>query len=73
MTHRLFSVIRLVSQKLKQMGLIKEQKDIDLSTKSEPWTVQELSDFRKIMHDIKAKNAKRKDKALRLNSKKQSV
>jgi len=55
------------------MGLIKEQKDIDLSTKSEPWTVQELSDFRKIMHDIKAKNAKRKDKALRLNSKKQSV
>jgi hypothetical protein len=55
------------------MGLIKEPKDIDLSTKSEPWTEQELSDFRKIMLEIKAKNAKRKEKALRLNSEKQSV
>lgn len=55
------------------MGLIKEPKDIDLSTKSEPWTEQELSDFRKIMQEIKAKNAKRKAKAWRLNSKKQSV
>jgi len=55
------------------MGLIKESKKIDLSTKSEPWTEQELSDFRKIMQEIKAKNSKRKEKALRLNSKKQSV
>ncbi len=55
------------------MGLIKEPKNIDLSTKSEPWTEQELSDFRKIMQDIKAKNAKRKEKALKLSSKKQSV
>jgi hypothetical protein len=55
------------------MGLIKEPKDIDLSTKSEPWTEQELSDFRKIMQEIKAKNAKRKEKSLQLNSKKQSV
>ena len=44
------------------MGLIKELKNIDLSTKSEPWTVEELSDFRKIMQEIKAKNAKRKEK-----------
>jgi len=46
------------------MGLIKEPKDVDLSTKSEPWTEQELSDFRKIMESIKAKNAKRKAKSL---------
>ncbi|HEY5326839.1 MAG TPA: hypothetical protein VIJ27_07550 [Mucilaginibacter sp.] len=45
-------------------------KDIDLSNKSVPWTEQELSDFRKIMQEIKAKNAKRKERALRLNSKK---
>lgn len=44
------------------MGLIREPKNIDLSTKSEPWTEQELVDFRKIMQDIKAKNAKRKEK-----------
>lgn len=48
------------------MGLIKEPKNIDLSTKSEPWTDEELSDFRKIMQDIKVKNAKRKEKALKL-------
>ena len=55
------------------MGLIKEPKDIDLSTKSEPWTEQELSDFRAVMQEIKAKNAKRKEKALRLTIRKQSV
>ena len=48
------------------MGLIKEPKNIDLSTQSEPWTEQELMDFRKIMQDIKAKNAKRKERALQL-------
>lgn len=46
------------------MGLIKEPKNIDLSTKSEPWTEQELVDFRKIMQAIKAKNAKRKNRVL---------
>jgi len=51
------------------MGLIKEPKSVDLSTKSEPWTEQELSDFRKIMQGIKAKNAKRKEKALQFKSK----
>jgi len=40
------------------MGLIKEPKNVDLSTKSEPWTEQELIDFRKIMQDIRNKNAK---------------
>ncbi len=41
------------------MGLIKEPIDIDLSTKSEPWTENELSDFRKLMIDIKTNNAKK--------------
>jgi hypothetical protein len=39
------------------MGLIKEPMNVDFSTKSEPWTDKELSDFRKIMETIKAKNA----------------
>jgi hypothetical protein len=51
------------------MGLIKEPKNIDLSTKSEPWTEQELADFRKIMQDIKAKNAKRKKRVLKTSKK----
>ncbi|MVN20434.1 hypothetical protein [Mucilaginibacter arboris] len=56
------------------MGLIREPIDVDLSTKSEPWSEQDLSDFRKIMQGIKAKNAKRKDKAsLRTNKKSQHV
>ncbi len=52
------------------MGLTKEPKNVDLSTKSEPWTEQELADFRKIMQDIKAKNAKRKERSLRLKTNK---
>jgi hypothetical protein len=51
------------------MGLIKEPKHIDLSTKSEPWTEKELADFRKIMQDIKAKNTKRKDRKLQRQKK----
>ena len=47
------------------MGLIKEPKNVDLSTKSEPWTEQELVDFRKIMQEIKDKNSKRKELSLR--------
>jgi hypothetical protein len=39
------------------MGLIKEAINIDLSTKSEPWSEKELVDFRKLMANIKAKNA----------------
>lgn len=42
------------------MGLIKEHKEVDFSTKSAPWTEQELSDFRKIMQEIKEKNTKKK-------------
>jgi len=51
------------------MGLIKEPKNVDLSTKSEPWTEEELFDFRKIMQDIKLKNAKLKKRALQSKSK----
>jgi len=51
------------------MGLIKEPKNVDFSTKSEPWTEKELADFRKIMQDIKAKNVKRKDRIKRTISK----
>ena len=40
------------------MGLIKEPKNIDLSTKSEPWSEIELLDFRKIMQEIKNRNKK---------------
>lgn len=45
------------------MGPIKEPKNVDLSTKSEPWTENELADFRKLMEEIKANNKKRKFKS----------
>ncbi len=51
------------------MGLIKEPKNVDLSIKSEPWTEQELADFRKIMQDIKTKNAKNKTRLLKKSGK----
>lgn len=47
------------------MGLIKEPIDIDLSTKSKPWSEKELLDFRKLMADIKTNNAKRASKAVK--------
>ena len=59
--------------KAKNMGLIKEPKNVDFSTKSEPWTEQELVDLRKIMQNIKAKNAKRKERTLRLRAKKKQL
>ncbi len=56
------------------MALIKEAKNVDFSTKSEPWTEQELVDFRKIMQEIKLKNEKRKKRTLKLiDNKKQLV
>lgn len=53
-------------EKKQKMGLIKEPKNMDLSTKSEPWTEQELVDFRKIMQAIKTKNEKLKKRSLQL-------
>lgn len=40
------------------MGLIREPKNVDFSTKSEPWTEDELSDFRILMKKLKKKNIK---------------
>ena len=37
------------------MRLIKEPKNIDLSTMSEPWSEQELKEFRLIMQKSKLK------------------
>jgi hypothetical protein len=45
-------------QNLKKMGLIKEPKNVDLIIKSEPWSADELKEFRKIMKDQKAKRKK---------------
>jgi len=43
------------------MGLIKEPKNVDFSVQSEPWTEEELKDFRKLMTEMKAKTSKRKN------------
>ena len=51
------------------MGLIKEPKNIDFSTKSEPWTETELADFRLLMQEIKSKNKKRQLKSSMLKQK----
>ena len=45
------------------MGLIIEPKNVDFSVQSKPWTEEELRDFRKLMTELKAKNAKRKFRA----------
>jgi hypothetical protein len=42
------------------MGLIKEPRNIDFTVQSEPWTEEELRDFRKLMNELKSKNAKKK-------------
>ena len=42
------------------MGLIREPKNVDFTVQSKPWTEEELSDFRKLMNELKAKNAKKK-------------
>ena len=45
------------------MGLIREPKNIDFTVQSKPWTDEELVDFRKLMAELKAKNALRKIRA----------
>ena len=42
------------------MGLIREPKNVDFTVQSKPWTDEELRDFRKLMSELKAKNAKKK-------------
>jgi hypothetical protein len=41
------------------MGLIREPKNIDFTVNSQPWTEDELQDFREIMNKLKAKPRKR--------------
>lgn len=52
------------------MTPIKEPKNTDFSKKSEPWTEKELSDFRKIMKEIKSEDDKSKKRALRVKNRK---
>lgn len=47
------------------MGLIRESKNADFTVQSKPWTAEELRDFRKLMAEIKAKNAMRKPRAVK--------
>lgn len=42
------------------MGLIREQKNVDFTIQSKPWTDEELIDFRNLMAELKAKNASTK-------------
>ena len=37
------------------MGLIKEPKNGDFTGESKPWSEKELTDFRKLMKELKAK------------------
>ena len=46
------------------MGLIKEPKDIDFSKKSEPWTDQELAEFRELMKAIRKQDQLKKSKKI---------
>jgi hypothetical protein len=41
------------------MALIREPKNVDFTIQSKPWTAEELRDFRKLMTELKAKNAAR--------------
>jgi len=50
------------------MRIIKEPKNVDLSTKSEPWTKQELIDFRKIMQENKSKKVNPKPSSIKATS-----
>ena len=45
------------------MGIIREPKNVDFTVESKPWTEEELRDFRKLMTELKAKNAKKKFRA----------
>ncbi len=42
------------------MGLIREPKNVDFTVQSKPWTAEELRDFRKLMTELKEKNAAKK-------------
>jgi len=52
------------------MSIVKEPKGIDFLVKSEPWTDQELSDFRKLMKKQKSELSKGKRSKIRKSYKK---
>lgn len=45
------------------MGLIREPKNVDFTVQSEPWTEEELKDFRKLMTELKVKDTKSKPRS----------
>ncbi|CAN1563114.1 hypothetical protein MCETHM1_02753 [Flavobacteriaceae bacterium] len=49
------------------MNIIKEPKEIDFSVKSEPWSEEELFEFRKIMNIEKQNNVKMKSLKAKTN------
>jgi hypothetical protein len=51
------------------MGLIREPKNVDFTVESKPWTEVELRDFRKLMKELKSKNAKPNLKNLKTRKK----
>ena len=54
------------------MRLFKEPKNVDFSTKSEPWKEEDLAEFRILMNELKSKNATRhKEKHTKKDIKKQ--
>lgn len=54
------------------MSIVKEPKGVDFLVKSEPWTDNELSDFRKLMKKQKSELSKEKRSKIRKNYKKVS-
>ena len=54
------------------MSIVKEPKGVDFLVKSEPWTDNELSDFRKLMKKQKSELSKEKRSKIRKNFKKVS-
>jgi len=53
------------------MGLIREPKNVDFTVQSELWTKAELSDFRKLMAELKAKNAVKRNRQVQSKKKKE--
>jgi hypothetical protein len=51
------------------MGLIREPKNVDFTVQSTPWTEEELSDFRKLMTELKAKNVRKKIREVKVRKK----
>ncbi len=52
------------------MGIIREPKNVDFTVQSVPWTKAEFSDFRKLMAELKAKNAVKKNRQVPSKKKK---